>query len=1031
MRHRSNRFSLGHVQPVFIGLCAVLALILVHGMGGESLGNDRPRVKEEARKASYVFAITRGEGLMPWQEKGVSEAEIAFRDEIEKRKDEMLATRSQVMHPVMLGEEEIEQARRNIAAYELAKKWFQGQRRIADYIAGQPEEFIEKMIPELTPTNPYGFTCPNCVGKKSQEAAGSSLVDWDYRQPDVIRCRRCGQTYPDPKYPETAKLVCPRMGQEFAYYLNDEERRHPENRSGKYTWHWVGKPIHVSFSGIIRERKIRFMIQGVKSFAIAYRMTGDRRYAEGAIEILVRLAHCYRNWLYHDYWDTIADCDPMYAAWHDRKLPLEWKKHLCADAFAKDELDRAAMLQSYWGAGRTHPSTDNVSVLIAICLAYDLVYDAKDADGRSLWTRELRRKVERDLILEWIIGAEPFVGGRDKATNANNKAPRIYNAQAAIAKCLGMPDLADTALRGYQVVRDRSFTYDGFSTESPAYTNMYLGELLGIPETLHGFRWPDGSRNREGAVDLYKTDKRLRLMYQAVVDQLRPDGRYLPLSDTNEMSSPSASIIELGLKRYPEYYEKRLPNILHSRAPDEYTVFHFDSRQPDSGNDFDPPEILYPAWMTSILRHGTGPEATVLSLTFSPVGGHRHYDNLALFYADRGRTILGDHGYVGDMPVNSWIKSTLSHNLVIVDDRGQRFGGDHPRRPRLCMMATSPKVSLVEASSDVYDQCGEYRRLVVLIKGPGAQTFAVDIFRVNGGGKHSYRIFSELASSDAEKGEIRFSGVAMPKEKPLPRVGESLKKEDIFGLRDTRVLSAVPASWQATWAEPGRSYRMWMLSEADRIEASNGPGQRTLREAGRRVRYLDVVREGEDISSTFVAVHEPSGPDGSMPIRRVRRLELPEAAGPEAVALVIESVWGTYTMLSHFTHEEEVEGVHFEGRFGLLCDTSDGETWLLALGARTLQRDNFGFSDKTPYWTGDVEKGTDTMIDVTTPKPSDWPEECLGFRSYLVAHDGNYVTGFPVEAVESNRIHVTRFPLPELKQFELCALRYMRHAKRD
>ncbi len=977
-----------------------------------------------ADKDAYVRAVTRGEGFLPWQEKGISNEEMEFRRKIERMKDDLLESRTAITHPVLLGTEEIARAKKNIESQEWAKNWFNSQKTVADYIVDQSEGYIESMIPEHTMTHAYGFTCPNCVGDLSQEAAGSSLFHWDYRHPDEIRCRRCGQTYPDPEYPELAKLICPRMGEEFSYYLNEEERKHPEDRSGKYAYHWVGKPIHVSFSGIIRERKVFFMISSVKRLAIVYALTEEPQYADAAIEILCRLADCYRNWLYHDYWDSFADCDPMYAAWHDQNLPLEWKRHLCADAFNKDSLEKASMLQSYWGAGRTHPSTDSIGTLTGICLAYDLVYSAKDASGDPLWTPELRAKVERDLLLEWEMGAEPYVGGHGKATNANNKAPRIYNAQAAVAKCLGIPLLADTALRGYEVVRDKSFLYDGFSTESPAYTNMYLSQLLQVPETLYGFQWPGEFEGREGTVDLYASDTRLRLMFRSVIDQLRPDGRYLPLSDTNVMSSPSGSIIELGVKRYPEYYRGKLPQRYKKLSPSEYTLFHFDSTDTGSHGGFDPPELLYPAWMTGILRHGTGEEASVLSLSFCPPGGHRHYDNLAVFSVDSGDTVLGDHGYVGDMPVNSWIKSTYSHNLVIVDDEEQRHRGSRPRHPRFHNMFTSPKVSLIEASTDAYEQCDEYRRLIVLLKGPGSRTLAVDIFRVRGGQKHAYRVFSELASSDAPNGKLSFSNLNMPAEKPLPDIGGSLKKEDIFGFRDIRSVEDPPDHWQAIWQEAERRYRLWMLTPSDRVHAANGPGQRTLNDAGRRVRYVDAVREKPNSGSVFVAVHEPGNAEGTMAIKNVRRLDVPSGAGPDAVALAIDSEWGRYLLFSEFDKTVEVEGVRFGGYFGLLCETQNDASWMCSLGATTAQKDKFGFSGKTARWEGEVESNTGSEIRPRTRKPSDWPELPPGCRPYVTAFTGEYWTGFPVDNVEEDRIRVGRFLLPGVNRFEFKAFRY-------
>ena len=981
------------------------------------------------RKSEYVARVTAGEGFMPWQEQGVSEEEVAFRRQIEARKDRMLAARVPVRHPVMLTPEEIDEAKRNFEVADWARAWFAGRKALADYVVGRPEDYAERMIPDLTPGFDYAFTCPNCVGEKSQEAACDPV--WNYRSPDELRCPACGHAYPSEDYPEAARLVCPRSGQAFTYYLNEEERSHPEDRSGKHAYRWVGKPMHVSFSGVIRERKVVFMIGAIKSLAFAYRFTGEAAYAARAREALLRLAHCYRRWLYHDYWDGVADCDPMYAAYHDRALPLEWKRHLCADAFARDKADRAAMLQNYWGAGRVHPSCDVATYLVDVCLAYDLIHDAEDQDGSPLWSDEDRAKVERDLIMEWLMGAEPFLGGPGEATNTNNKAGRVYYPMAAVAKCLGLPEWADTALRGFEAQCERSLAYDGFSYESPAYTfspASYVGGLLGIAESLHGFAWPDGFSRRSGRVDLYADGGRFRLLMLALVDHLLPDGRLPPLADTPVTSRPGRDIVDVGFKRLPEQYANLFRVAGRWSSPSEYAVLHLDASAVETATatdaELDPPEIYFPTLMTAMLRHGRGPQATALSLTFSPDGGHRHADNLALFYTDRGHTILGDQGYIGDTPMNRWIRSTASHNLVVVDDSEQlRRKGDECRRPQLRLMATSPRVSVVEASSSVYPQCEQYRRTVALVKGPGAETFAVDVFRVRGGEKHAWRVFSELAASDAPQGELRLEGLTMPPEPPLPQVGGSTKPEEIFGLRDLRAAGDPPPTWQAVWSQADRSYRLWALSEVDRVEASNGPGQEHRDQMGRRVRYVDAVRTGDGLASVFVAVHEPSGPSGNGPIHSATRLEVPQEAGSGAVAVKIVSSWGEYLVLSDFSSQAEIDGVRFAGSFGVLCRTPTDRKWLFAVGARTLQQDAFGFSGRSARWSGEVQSNTETVIRTTTEKPGDWPSMPEGCRGHVLAGDGAYDTGFPVEDVGMRTITVRRFPLPKLTSFQLPAVR--------
>ena len=986
------------------------------------------------RKAEYVEAVTRGEGWMPWQRReSVSEEERAFRQAVERRKTRMLAESGRVRHPVLMTEEVIDRIGKNSRSAPWAGQWLNRQRQQADDVVAQPEGFVERMLTEETPLTRYTFTCPRCIGVKSQEGTDGQIIQWDPRDPDRIRCRACEQVYPDPKYPELGRLEFPRQGRTLTYYLNERERRHPEDRSGRLAYQWVGHPIHVSFSGVIREYKILFMIHSIRPLALMHRLTGRAEYAEACARIMLRLSHCFNVWLYHDYWDAVADCDPLYAAWHDRSLPIEWKRCLFTSVYEKDALESARMMQTYWGAGRVHTSTGSITSLIGICEAYDLIRNARRTDGRPLWTPEMRERVERDLILEWIIEAEPFVGGRGRTKNVTNKAPRIYHTQAVVAKLLGIPELADTAIRGYEAIRDHSFGRDGFSHESPSYTSMFLHELLQIPEALHGFRWPRSYTRRRGKVDLYRTDPALRRMLRTCFEGLRPDGRLMPVSDTIESSikgSPYGSLIyEIAMRRFSKDFADRTKTLYAIRGsrPTDYAIAHLDVRafgRAGRKSALDPPEVYFPDWMTPILRHGRGVRASYLVMPFNPPGGHRHYDNLNLYYFDHGQTILGDQGYLSSCPVQRWIRSTFSHNLVIVDDQAQRFTSGVPRRPAFRMMVSSPRVSVVEAASDCYDACREYRRLVALIKGPDAQTFAVDIFRVKGGSKHDYRIFSELAASDSPAGSLAFQGVDLPPEPPLPEVGASMRPEDIFGLRDIRTDRKPSPAWQAVWRQKGRSYRLWMLSACDAAQASNGPGQEKWEEQGRRVRYVDALRAGKELESTFVAVHEPSGPGGGMPIRRVVRLEVPSPAGPDAVALRIESRWGVYRVFSDFRREAEVDGVRFRGAFGVHCSPVRGRDWLLTCGAQTLMAGTHGFEEAPAIWSGLVSPQTGDAFFAVKPQPEGWSDIPDGLTAYAVLRSGKYLTGYPVKAVDGRRIVVDAFPLPKVRRFELMGVRY-------
>lgn len=1004
-------------------------------------------IERTNRINGFISAVTRGEGFMPWQPKDrMSPKEQTFRQEMEKRKDELLANRKAVRHPTLISEAQFATARRNIAETQWGKAWFNGIQSVSDYIIAQPEGYIESMIPELTATNPYGFTCPNCVGKKSLEGAGVSLIVWDHRNPDVMSCRACGQVYPDERFPETATLVAPRRDQVFTFYLNDAQRANPDDRTGGLAWKWVGMPINVSFTGIIRRQKILFMAKAAESLGLTYQLTGDERYAKAAVRILERFAHCLPNWLYHDYWDTFADCDPLYAAWHFRSLELEWKRHLSASAYAKDEPDKASMLQSFWGAGRVHPSADTM-ILNDLVPAYDLVADARGADGKPIWSEESRRRVERDLILEQLFTGEPFVGGVGKATNMSNKAPYVYQPMALVGKTLGVADFVHVALMGYEGLRDQSFLFDGFSHESPAYTDMFLRGIINVPEALEGFVWPEGFPGRRGVVSVFKDDPKMKQIMRTAIESIAPNGCFLPLSDTMVGNSPSALVFEIGLRHYPEFFSGALPSIYQVKAvsaaknprrqpgreavadrsvlrPTQYAVFNL--RESDLlADDLRFREMLFPAWKTAVLRHGSGPDAAVAALSFNPMGGHRHLDNLGLYYMQEGREILAEQGYVGDSVMRAWGGSTLSHNLVVVDDKDQLFSDPLPRVPSLRLMAASPRVAVVEAESRAYKECTTYRRLVAMIKGPEGRTLLVDIFRVEGGRKHAYRLFSNLAASDSPEGALEFEGLEMPPEPPLPDFAASVRREHVYGLRDVRRVANPPKSWTAMWREQGYRYRLHFLGQVHAVEASNGPGQQSQLQVGRRVRYLDAVNKGQGGRSTFVAVHEPWGGDDEMPVISAERLETPVEAGPDAVALRLHTRWGDYLILNEFDAEASVDGVRFRGRFGVFGVTPQGQRWLMSCAASTMETDGFGFSDEAAAWSGRITNSDPEMIETSNPRPKGWREAAHGTTAWVrIGQDGVF-TGYPVKETENQKVFVKDFMMQPGVDFEVPAVRYL------
>ncbi len=174
----------------------------------------------------------------------------------------------------------------------------------------------------------------------------------------------------------------------------------------------------------------------------------------------------------------------------------------------------------------------------------------------------------------------------------------------------------------------------------------------------------------------------------------------------------------------------------------------------------------------------------------------------------------------------------------------------------------------------------------------------------------------------------------------------------------------------------------------------------------------------------FVGVHEPGAPGGLLSVRSTRRVATPAAAGPSAVALTVDTAWGSYLVLSEFAGEAEVEGVRFQGKLGIFGREAGGQPWLVACGASTLNSDGIGFSGQAPEWAGAASGKTEYVLNVSG-RPQGWADPPQGAQAYVLLNDGAFDTGYPVRVTRADAIAVERFPIPAdaAGGFKLYALR--------
>ncbi len=340
--------------------------------------------------------------------------------------------------------------------------------------------------------------------------------------------------------------------------------------------------------------------------------------------------------------------------------------------------------------------------------AYDAIYNSGELERLSAETEtDVKKRIEEDFFRGAIHQDQLH------ETDYSNAAPRIYHGYIAIGRVLGDPGLVHEGVRQSRGLFERQFYEDGFWLEgSVGYHQMTMAGMEQVFQALKGYSDPpdytdpiDGTRfdhlDAEQDIAIVKRAKHISQICRY------PDGRTLPIHDNwalfRNLHKPDVSQSTL------------LPGVGH-------------------------------AW----LGLGTGVDQVQLHLHFSGGYGHEHADNLSMAFFAKGQELLPDIGYTHTRH-RSWSTSSLSHNTVVIDEKNQYTRGHaNPSDGRLLAFETQfEPVQWVEASGEngYPDLAKIYQRGLLLIQANKTDVYAVDVFRVIGGGQHDWALHG---SADAD-----------------------------------------------------------------------------------------------------------------------------------------------------------------------------------------------------------------------------------------------------------------------------------------
>lgn len=898
----------------------------------------------------------------------------------------------------------IANAKANVERHKWAADILASWQRREEFALGKDREFFRQMIADLTPWSQYGQVCPACVGEGCSPGE-TGVLQWSVTDPETLTCKYCKHRYPDPDYPETGVLECPNMGQEFTYYRNEQQRAHPEEDPGKHAYRWAGRPVHVSFSGLLRERKLNWVMGQVPYLAKLYALTDDLRYAQRVAWILERLAEVFPRYLYHSYGGCFADMDPAEAASEMGRNPSAGKFapgiicHPAAEMRDRNNDGFGDLDAGFWGAGRLSTgASEEGGVLLDFVVAYDLTRDAVLEDGTPVYPAAVRKHIEDNLLLAGCADMENYPA-------INNKCGPGRAVSGAVGILFSRPHGVRRALEGFEKLLEGSFHFDGFCRESPAYSNMHLVLMQDIPDLLAGYSDPpDYSPEAGGRLDNFDPFThvpRYRLALESMVKMLTPDLKHPVIGDTTAGGGTGPHYVEILAANYGARYAGLLQALQGApleQAGSEYALWH---RAPDlaaeARADIGLRSEHYPGWQVGVLRSAADETQTAFYFNGYRAWGHRHADTLGILYHYDGVELASDRGYIWDDPRNKWTASTLAHNIVTVDGVNQNA---KDRRSMLELCACNEVVETVQASAAAYEQCSQYRRGCTLVRLPEGGNYVVDVFRVTGGQTHQYGFNCNGEFLGLGGGEL------------------SAVEGTISYLGNLRAVAGPPETWSAVWRYQGRKMRLDMTGPLSRLLVTDAPGWRSYRgdqlHAPPITQLLAERSDDEGLGSVYTAVMSPFTGDAS-PVLSVHRI-LP-AGDDTAVAVVVSFAEHTDYIISALDDTPRQYGpVTLAGRFGFASLDREGrmiracllDGTELSCGGRSLRLPQSRIARKVLAVAGST---------ITLDEPL--PEDLVAAGAYLLSGE----TGFEIQSAEGSSLTVRDYPFEGAEEVVLigCA----------
>ncbi len=442
----------------------------------------------------------------------------------------------------------------------------------------------------------------------------------------------------------------------------------------------------------------------------------------------------------------------------------------------------------------------------------------------------------------------------------------------------------------------------------------------------------------------------------------------------------------------------------------------------------------------ALLRAGSGDHRRGAWLYHGVSFGHGHRNTLAIDLYASGLDLASPLGYPsyadGKALRREWETNTVSENTVVVDATPQAFQTiARPLDFGDASWAGGGGVRYTDVEAPVpYPQTSRFRRSVIMIDLDDADSYLVDVFRVDGGTDHLFSFHAvgptvtTTGLQPVAQGRGNYAGPDVPTPDPLadPRPDANGFDYLINVERDTEVAGpfsvdwAVPDQWNVHQQDPDSHLRLTMLTPVDEVALADGIPPQNKPGNPKSLRYLLARRRSaETLQTQFLSVIEPYL--GQSKIVRSEAVRVTALAGglqpTDAAAVKITLADGRVDYVVHNAKPEVglvVDGrIEVHGRLAVI--RFDGDHPVRATGSdlallKTRGRGATTIEIAAAPITGtvsDFSHGLTTVNELTIDLAEPWesyatdPAELID-RYVYVEDDGERNAVYPITAAEAS-----------------------------